>query len=34
MSAPASESLDFDVMSFMPEADRQVPDITELVVWG
>ena len=33
MSAPATDQLEFDVMSFMPEED-QVPDITELVVWG
>jgi Fe-S-cluster-containing dehydrogenase component len=33
MSDPATDQLDFDVMSFMPE-DDQVPDITELVVWG
>jgi Fe-S-cluster-containing dehydrogenase component len=33
MSDPATNQLDFDVMSFMPE-DDQVPDITELVVWG
>jgi len=34
MSAPSSARLDFDVMSFMPETDNQVPEITELVVWG
>jgi len=34
MSAPSSEKLDFDVMSFMPASDSQVPDITELAVWG
>jgi Fe-S-cluster-containing dehydrogenase component len=33
MSAPATDQLDFDVMAFMP-GDDQVPDITELVVWG
>jgi hypothetical protein len=44
MSAPASERLDFDIMSFMPasmddaddllaEPDDQIPDITELMVW-
>ena len=34
MSAPSSDSLDFDVMSFMPEFETQVPDVTELLVWG
>jgi Fe-S-cluster-containing dehydrogenase component len=33
MSSPETDQLDFDVMSFMP-GDDQVPDITELVVWG
>src|SRR5262244_267796 len=34
MSAPSSTRLDFDVMSFMPETDNEVPEITELAVWG
>jgi Fe-S-cluster-containing dehydrogenase component len=33
MSSPATDQLEFDVMSFMP-TDDQVPDITELVLWG
>jgi Fe-S-cluster-containing dehydrogenase component len=32
MSAPSSDRLEFDVASFMP--DSQIPDVTELVVWG
>jgi hypothetical protein len=35
MSAPATEHLEFDVLSFMPGfEEEQVPDVTELVVWG
>jgi len=34
MSAPATDQLDFDILSFMPESDNQVPDITEFAIWG
>jgi len=34
MSAPATDQLDFDILSFMPESEDQVPDITELAIWG
>jgi hypothetical protein len=34
MSAPATDQLDYDILSFMPESEDQVPDITELAIWG
>jgi Fe-S-cluster-containing dehydrogenase component len=34
MSAPATDQLDFDILSFMPESEEQIPDITELAIWG
>ena len=34
MSAPATDQLDFDIVSFMPESEDQIPDITELAIWG
>jgi Fe-S-cluster-containing dehydrogenase component len=34
MSSPSADQLDFDILSFMPESEDQVPDITELAIWG
>jgi len=34
MSTPSADHLEFDVLSFMPDAENQVPDITEFTVWG
>jgi Fe-S-cluster-containing dehydrogenase component len=34
MTTPSADRLDFDILSFLPETDSQVPDITELAIWG